>query len=278
MAMVNWLSKRRENCPQWLIQEDYSLRNFFRSRTVFYPGSGAEGFEADGTPIEVFNRSHSAHCYFYVDQGYSKMNVMENIGAHPTGYKEVFQREYSLEDLRRECTGELPVIAELLLESQPKSQDRVRDYLPLNYPVPLLNFENETRNELRYPADSESAIRLLVYQRKPDYEENHGADRFAVFLLGMEARTAYSWFYGQMFPNCPPFSIWIIDHGLGGDFARTTAHDIGFGDPEGCLYRESNRYGLPEFLTIYRNGTAWNGYCRVNGADLHDYSLWCREP
>ena len=38
---------------------------FFESRTVYYPGAGM-----DGSPIKLFNRSHAAHCFVWVDQGY----------------------------------------------------------------------------------------------------------------------------------------------------------------------------------------------------------------
>ncbi len=264
MTMVNYLSAQSEDCPEWLVQENYSLKNFFESRTVVYPGSGAHRFEADGTPIEVFNRSQSAHCYFYIDHAYSKASVMEDIRRHPRGYEGAlaFDREYSAEDLGRECTGGVPKIAALLLESPSISDHQERNCWHPGRP----------------PADSESSMRLLVYQRAPEYGEDHGANRFALFLLGMEARTAYSWFYGRMFPNRPPFAIWLLNcmgDGAGGD--------AGFTDPQGRLYQAAEEYGLPEFLGSYRpprnENFLWNGYLKVNnadyvGSDRREYSLW----
>ena len=45
--------------------------------------------------------------------------------------------------------------------------------------------------------DSASAICLRIYERDPDLGDAYGAERFAIFCLGMEARTAYEWFYGS---------------------------------------------------------------------------------
>lgn len=55
----------REPVPRWLEEGDFSLDRFFASRTVYYPGAGD-----DGSPIKLFNRSHSAHCFVWVDQSY----------------------------------------------------------------------------------------------------------------------------------------------------------------------------------------------------------------
>ena len=282
MAMVNHLSEQSEDCPEWLIQEDYSLTNFFGNRTVCYPGSGAGDWDADGTPIEVFNRSHSAHCYFFVDQAYSRATIMEDIGSLPSGYQLVCEKEYFAEDLGRECTGDLSEIAVRLIESSPISDHWEREYFHANFLdnglLPFLDGREERRREFRLPADSESAAHLLVFQRKPDYGEDHGANRFAVFLLGMEARTAYCWFYGRMFPNRRPFAIWLLN--CMGDQA---GGDGGFTDPQGRLYQAAEQYGLPEFLVSYspigNDHLLWHGYSRVNNADYfggdgRDYSLW----
>lgn len=277
--MINYLSEQRDDCPEWLIREDYSLTNFFGSRTVCYPGTGE-----DGTPIEVFNRSHSAHCYFFIDQAYSRITGIEALGPLPRGYELASEREYFAEDLGRECAGELPEIATQLFELPPFNDHLDRKYLPPNFLDnglhPFLDVQEEW-HEFRLPADSESAARLLVFRRKPNYGEDHGASRFAVFLLGMEARTAYHWFYGRMFPDLSPFAIWLLDcmgHQAGGD--------TGFTDPQGLLYQAADQYGLPEFLVSYRpapnDHSLWNGYHRVSDTDYiaeneHGYSLWRRD-
>ena len=59
------LRVHREPMPAWLRKGDLSLERFFESRTVYYPGSGH-----DGSPIKLFNQSHSAHCFVWVDRRY----------------------------------------------------------------------------------------------------------------------------------------------------------------------------------------------------------------
>ena len=65
-SMLDYLHKvHREPVPRWLKDGEFSLDKFFESRTVYYPGAGM-----DGSPIKLFNRSHAAHCFVWVDQGY----------------------------------------------------------------------------------------------------------------------------------------------------------------------------------------------------------------
>ena len=203
MPMVNYLFEQWEDCPEWLIHEDYNLTNFFGSRNVCYPGSGA-----DGTPIEVFNRSHSAHCYFFIDQAYSRMTVMEALGPLPRGYELVSEQEYFTEDLGQECAGEFPEIAAQLFELPPNDDHLEREYLPPNFLDiglhPFLDVQEEW-HEFRLPADSESAARLLVYRRRPNYGEDHGASRFAVFLLGHGGTNCISLVLWTNVPESPAF-------------------------------------------------------------------------
>ena len=65
-SIVDYLHRvHREPVPRWLEESDFSLDRFFESRTVYYPGAGY-----DGSPIKLFNRSHSAHCFVWVDRCY----------------------------------------------------------------------------------------------------------------------------------------------------------------------------------------------------------------
>ena len=52
---VEYFSRRREPYPGWLGRGDYSLRNFFKRRTVFYPGAGG-----DGRPLDTLATSIQA--------------------------------------------------------------------------------------------------------------------------------------------------------------------------------------------------------------------------
>ena len=253
ITKVEYLSERREIYPDWLERRDYSLRNFFESRTVFYPGAGG-----DGRPLDIFNPSHGAHCYFFVDQAYTPTNLDRETSDSPTGYEIIHNKQYSADELRQDSVFPLP-----------KNQ-----FQQFSMPAPLAE-DNAIRgyrsqdDSLLAAADANSAICLRVYERQSGYEDDHGARRFAIFCLGMEARTAYEWFYGTMFRGNPPFAIWLQDCGFGGDFAKQAANDRGFGHPRGRLYHAARASGLPEFLIVRDNTEHWNGYHWVEGVEPH---------
>ena len=251
-TMVEYLSGRREPFPDWLDElneKDCNLRHFFRGRTVFYPGAGK-----DGHPLAIFNPSHSAHCYFFVDQRYSNENLEEEIGNSPTGYSIVFCKQYSTGDLRRESPYPLPDEHLRQFSTRPREN---ADCTARSY--------RSRGNAMFAAVDSTSAVRLRVYNRNPEYDETHGARRIALFYVGMEARTAYEWFYGTMFRDNPPFAILLQDNGFGGDFARDTADDSGFGDPDGRLCQAALDNGLPKFLIVADNTKKWPEYGAVPG-------------
>ncbi len=252
-SMISYLAKFRESFPSWLHEEDYSLRHFFTSRTVFYPGSGK-----DGHPLAVFNASWSTHCFFFVDQNYSTANLLGQLGNLPTGYVSVFEKHYSSADLQREAHSHLSEV-DLGQFTVAPTCDGPRDY------------KHPPRSGMRSPADTESAARLLIYERSAEYGEDHGAQRFAAFCLGMEARAAYEWFYGEMFKPCSPFAILLQDHGTGLDCAKSHPRcgDDGFGDPDGALYRAAKRSGLPEFLLQADTTKCWRGYVPAPGVESH---------
>ena len=76
-SMLDYLHRvHREPVPRWLEEGDFSLDRFFASRTVYYPGAGD-----DGSPIKLFNRSHSAHCFVWVDRRYDSEELMTREGT-----------------------------------------------------------------------------------------------------------------------------------------------------------------------------------------------------
>ena len=248
---VEYLSEVKEPFPDWLYRGHYNLGNFFRSRTVFYPGAGG-----DGRPLDTFNRSRSAHCYFLVDQWYSATSLDEQTGQMPTGYSVVLDKQYSADELARESIC-------------PLSEDALEQFsVPPKMPVDGIPRSYRSQDDSMLAAvDSASAMRLRIYERQKGYGDAHGAERFAIFCLGMEARTAYEWFYGIMFRGSPPYAVWLKDHALGADIAKQTANDKGFGDPDGRLYLAARRSGLPEFLVVYQGNKFWRGYRKVEGVE-----------
>lgn len=146
---VQYLSEHQEPYPDWLKRGRYSLRDFFASRTVFYPGAGG-----DGRPLDTFNPSHSAHCYFFVDQLYSAAGVNLHTGSRPRGYSLVYNKPYSAEELARECVYPLP-------------DDALRQFSHPPKPVNSRPRSYRSQDESMLAAvDSSSAVRLRIYERQ----------------------------------------------------------------------------------------------------------------
>lgn len=81
MEIFDYLSQFEEAVPDWLANNAFNPERFFASRTVVYPGAGS-----DGHAIEIFNRSHSAHCFVYIDQDYSTNQIRQELA--PQSYEE----------------------------------------------------------------------------------------------------------------------------------------------------------------------------------------------
>lgn len=100
MEMFEYLSRYKEHVPKWLAGDAFSLASFFASRTVVYPGAGS-----DGHAIKIFNRSHSAHCFVYIDQDYRAEQIYDELTVGPNetstlfirGYSVIFEHDYSQE-------------------------------------------------------------------------------------------------------------------------------------------------------------------------------------
>ncbi len=251
---AEYLSEFREPCPDWLERGPFNLRNFFQSRTVFYPGAGG-----DDEPLATFNPSHSAHCYFFADQRYTATNLDDYLDERPAGYSLWYEGDYvGGAGLARASLRPLTGIASRQFSARP------------NEPAGSASRSYRSRIDeeaMSGAVDSASAICLRIYERDTGLGDAYGAESFAIFCLGMEARTAYEWFYGTMFEGHPPFAVWLKDHGTGGDFAKGAAGDEGFSDPHGRLYRAARRSGLPEFMVARHGRDCWKGYRWVEGVE-----------
>ena len=151
--MVEYFSKISEPCPGWLSEGDYSLRNFFRSRAVFYPGAGRHG-----RPLDIFNPSHSAHCYIFVDQWSSAASLDRQTGDIPTGYKDIHDNQFSVDELKRESVSLLSVNSLRQFSTLPRARvvSSRRDY-------------RSQDGSVLAAADSVSAVRLPICGRQPGY-------------------------------------------------------------------------------------------------------------
>ena len=231
VPMREYLRERFEYpVPNWLYRGDFTLENFFRSRTIFYPGAGN-----DGHAIATFNASRTAYCFIYVDYGYDPDTLPTEL---------TFPGD--LANTIRTRTGRNP--DGFLIELTPTFLRFRGD--PVEYPRDLLgNFRNLTIQWLRgyrwlrlerlNPAifqvrgamggDQsiwfaplgrrlvEPFVLLAIYERLPQFGDDHGGERIAVLFVRAEANRLYRRLYAQLFPENPPFAVLLQDHGLGGN-------------------------------------------------------------
>lgn len=63
-----------ETLPSYLKEfkkgDKIDFKELLKSRIVYNPGAGTEG-----SPIRVFNTAHAAHFYIYVDYGFTKSQI-----------------------------------------------------------------------------------------------------------------------------------------------------------------------------------------------------------
>lgn len=85
MNPYEYLRGESEDIPAWLNdfneQSSFPREEFFKSQVVYYPGSGF-----DGHPVKLFGRSHSAHCFVYVDCGVTQNNLEQSLEDPKYGF------------------------------------------------------------------------------------------------------------------------------------------------------------------------------------------------
>ena len=76
MPIIEELRKNPEPLPEWLRGTDlrFNRENFFASRTLYYPGSGTDGF-----PIRVCSIAHAVHTFVYVDFWHKAETIEEHV-------------------------------------------------------------------------------------------------------------------------------------------------------------------------------------------------------
>ena len=84
MPIIEELRKNPEPLPEWLRGTDlrFNRENFFASRTLYYPGSGTDGF-----PIRVCSIAHAVHTFVYVDFWHTAESIEEHVHNFEGNYK-----------------------------------------------------------------------------------------------------------------------------------------------------------------------------------------------
>ena len=165
MTQTEYLYKNcNEPTPAWLMEigkdSEIPWKQFFESRTVFYPGSGL-----DPQPVEVFGGGHSAHCFIFVD--YLEFNPDE---IPFPGYSLVFSRSLSEETF-------------FAMYDNPYSYRRDFDF-------------GRFRFESRYD-NHEHFVKFYVFERNASCKNPHAVERFALLYLRADAFPVFNAVYAQ---------------------------------------------------------------------------------
>ena len=254
MNIVDVLRKYREALPEWLQppKPQFDRENFFRSRTVYYPGAWL-----DAHPLELCNRAHAAHAFVYVDVAY--------VGSD----------RKPMEDLRKSLyrvPGADPGFSGYEVEYDEVVTDAVLGGV-------------ERRVDVYRGAEcAKPFVWYVVLERHERLDDSHGARRFAVLFVGGDGFHIFQTIYCSRLRghgSLPPFLVMIQDHDRG---------KYGYFGRGGPLERIAQLYRVyPEWLLVgsFNDGTPnehWSGYRDAGAAPawggMHNISrrLYCRVP
>lgn len=232
-APLDLLGTVAEPLPAWLAScepgEPFPRDEFFRSRVVYYPGSGD-----DGHPLRLFGRSHAAHCFVFADylQGsdvFETQLLDDGHRGHPRGYRTLTVTHLVEQDLA-----------------------------PWGWRPHLHDISNHPFTRSRPPGGPYALWALL--ERIEGFTEDHGPERLALLIVGGEGVATYDALFCQK-DSTSPYAVLIQDHGFGCNWTR-------FGGADSPLLQLAARHGFPEWAFIGDNGTEpWPNYHVVSGPD-----------
>jgi len=268
--MINYLNDYRTLAPEWLRRFDPTRRtkatkesaisDFLQSeRLVFYPGSGT-----DGQPTTIFSQSHAAHTFLYVDYTTTRERVLSQLDARPwpakpvnqgtgfTGYRSMARYEYALEEV-------IPDFQSGLSETEQQQ----RRELKLNLLGPIVS------------AIVAPYVILEILSRDPGFGDQHGPERLALLILGIDAIDAFDRLFCQTVKR-NLFAIVIEDYGWGMQYTKFGHHPAD-NDPEYLRLLAQRYQVLPEFMLFGEGNGAepWPGYSVVQEAEpISHFNRW----
>jgi hypothetical protein len=205
-------------------------RNFFASRTLYYPGS-----ETDGHPIHYFGEAHAIHCFVYADYHYAESDVIERLSdpshpEHPKGYQLVERRHLE------------------------KSEITPHGFIP-HLPPPAPDDDLAWQQPEGGPF-----AQWAVMERLPEYGEKHGPARWSVLHIGGEGVATFDALFCQRDQKLP-YAILLQDQGYGGQWIYFGGED----SPLWKLIRMTDRRP-PEWLLAGNYTPVWPGHEMVREA------------
>ena len=241
MTTEQWLKENcREEIPAWLKNyapdDKVAFKDVMAGQVVFYPGCGT-----DGEPVRIFNQSHSAHVFLYVDYGVSEEKLDEGLHSAPfAGYHILDSIHYEKNDIAASFTPHVH-----------PSKERLE----------IMH---------RFIGGKKPFCKMVILERDPGRGEDFGAERIAViFLLGDGIATYDALFCNKVYP--PPFVLVLHDHGFGGNYASFGRGSL----MEKCAVKTGVYPKM--LLTAVQNTDAWDGYHRIEGV-THAVASMYRVP
>jgi hypothetical protein len=234
--------------PHWLagfeLGDRPSLREVLSSRTVYYPGG-----LSDGHPFELFGASHAAHVFVYADYGLSREELSRHLSpdSHQRllGYDVVDIVDLSESDIAP--AGWHPHLTDAEHRDRvQRGESWVRDWMKGQGVTP-------------YGA-------LVVFQRRPRFDNHHGPARLSLLQLGADGIATYDVLFCQHGQRAP-WALVLQDHGFGGNWDS-------FGR-NGLMHAIAQRAGrMPEWVLLGHPTEVWDGFepvrrCRSSIGGMH---------
>jgi hypothetical protein len=195
--------------PSWLsnLTEDNIKKDPFPltdilQDSLYYPGAGH-----DGRPVKWL--SGNVYSFVYTDYGVSKQSVI--LGTFK-GYKKLAYRDVKMVEL-----------------------------IPSGWAQPITPNANDGNPKAWEEIFEEPYAIWTIYERIPNFSENHGPERFSLLYICCDGVAGYQALYNAN--KIKPKILFLINHGFGCNWTN-------FEDPGKILARSvrANINGLPDFL------------------------------
>lgn len=226
ISLIDYLNQDKEELPVWL--RDYGkdtildMKEVLKSRVCYYPGAGF-----DGKPIWLFNKANSVHLFIYVDYLMKENETSDALDAPNafTGYHLI---------------GTIKLSKDLLLPNG------FKEHITSEEKNKAINGYKEFGIN-----PSRGYAYMKIFERNPEFDEKHGAFRFAIIYLGADAITTYDALFGNK--NANLYSMFLQDYGFGCQYEH-------FG--EGTLLERiaERTNSFPKYIISYQKCYMWKGY------------------
>jgi len=239
MRLNLFLEPYKEPCPDWLMSfkpgDQFDIKAFLNSRTIYCPHK----FN-DRHPVKLFSRTHSAHCFVYVDYFSAPQKFEDSLINSISEYHLRFKNYHTLERLHLSLS----------------------DLLPDDWTSNSGNYHTST-----FDRELESFGLLELLERDAGLDDSYGAARIAILFINASIIATYDALYCQENGVNPPFAVLCHDTCFMNDEGK-----LGKG---GHFERVAKSYHVfPQFLLMNDGAQPWDGYTEishVNGtpADWH---------